>query len=82
MLIIINYLYIVYFVLLNVCLTNYLMGFDDTSKLRGEIDVTFILWVIDVDEDSPLSIWLVDSIIKLHIAFLTIILIGHIADET
>lgn len=66
---------------ITICLTDHLMRFDNTRKLRGEVDVIFILWVIDIDEDSPLSIWLVDSIVKMQTASLTIILLDRIPDE-
>lgn len=62
-------------------LTDHLMRFDNTGKMRGEVDVTFILWVIDVDEDLPFSIWLVDNMIKMQTASLKIIFIARIVDK-
>lgn len=41
----------------------YLMRFDDSGQLRGEEQVCLLGWVVQVDQDTPLGVRLVHSVV-------------------
>ena len=49
---------------------GYLVRLDDSGQLGGEVDVALVGWVIDVDQDTPFSIWLVEVVIRVSSAAL------------
>ncbi len=43
----------------------YLVWFNGVGELRGEEQVLLVSWVVDIDQHSSLSVWLIEAVVHM-----------------